>query len=410
MPENTWYRRGPALDRLPIGHEPQAGQPIGIPEGEALGIHISDEAADFIGKFISADTERAMGGILVGYAARSNRPFILIRSAIEARDAEVVNGDITFTDRSWDYMRQVWEREYPGTLVLGWFCSHPGAGVAVGGYDRFLHHRTFNRPWQVIFEIDPVKSASMFYRWNDDRLLPVENFYVWNARKEPPASLLPINAYRSYSQEPVTVRYRRAEVSPPVGGTPQDAAADKHLASPAQRETAATQETLRRPAYAALLPWAIIVLALFLFFWPGWPWSVPHLWSLAGERRQEMQQMQQMLDNPTTAAPATTPTAGSGLDAAPSDSSSVGPISTNAPPGGDTPPSAAGQPKPRASPAVHEQPVTYEIKPGDTLWEISEKVTGNPFDYHRLAQSNGIADPSLIYPGKKLHVSGGTPN
>ena len=65
------------------------------------------------------------GGVLLGYVAQSNRPFILISGAIEARYAEVVGGSIGFNERSWDYMHTLWRRDYPHTLVIGCFLSHP---------------------------------------------------------------------------------------------------------------------------------------------------------------------------------------------------------------------------------------------------------------------------------------------
>lgn len=46
----------------------------------------------------------------------------------------------------------------------------------------------------------------------------------------------------------------------------------------------------------------------------------------------------------------------------------------------------------------------YEIKKGDTLWSISERFTGNPFNYPRIAGENKLANPDLIFPGKKIRL------
>ena len=45
---------------------------------------------------------------------------------------------------------------------------------------------------------------------------------------------------------------------------------------------------------------------------------------------------------------------------------------------------------------------TYTVKQGDTLWHISGKFTGNPYNYPFVAKENEIPDPDLIYPKQKI--------
>lgn len=46
----------------------------------------------------------------------------------------------------------------------------------------------------------------------------------------------------------------------------------------------------------------------------------------------------------------------------------------------------------------------YLVVKGDTLWSISERFTGNPFNYPRIAGENKIANPDLIFPGQKIRL------
>jgi nucleoid-associated protein YgaU len=46
----------------------------------------------------------------------------------------------------------------------------------------------------------------------------------------------------------------------------------------------------------------------------------------------------------------------------------------------------------------------YIVKKGDTLWDISERFTGNPFNYPRIAGENLIENPDLIYPEQKIII------
>lgn len=48
----------------------------------------------------------------------------------------------------------------------------------------------------------------------------------------------------------------------------------------------------------------------------------------------------------------------------------------------------------------------YTIKPGDTLWDLSEKFLKDPFQWPKLWQRNQyITNPHWIYPGKPLRLS-----
>ena len=49
-------------------------------------------------------------------------------------------------------------------------------------------------------------------------------------------------------------------------------------------------------------------------------------------------------------------------------------------------------------------PITYEVKSGDTLWDIANRFYGNPFRYHLIADANDIANPDVIDVGQHLTI------
>lgn len=55
-------------------------------------------------------------------------------------------------------------------------------------------------------------------------------------------------------------------------------------------------------------------------------------------------------------------------------------------------------------PITKSIPNTYTVKPGDTLWIIAKRLTGNGANYKAIATKNGIKDPNKIYPGQKLVI------
>ena len=51
-----------------------------------------------------------------------------------------------------------------------------------------------------------------------------------------------------------------------------------------------------------------------------------------------------------------------------------------------------------------ENSETYEVKDGDTLWSISEKLYGSGYNWVDLAKANEISTPDVIESGSKLKV------
>ncbi len=64
-------------------------------------------------------------------------------------------------------------------------------------------------------------------------------------------------------------------------------------------------------------------------------------------------------------------------------------------------PAAAPAPAP-AAPAPKS--VTYRIKQGDTLWDISSTYYKNPWLYPKIAKANSIPNPDLIFAGTQIRI------
>ena len=65
----------------------------------------------------------------------------------------------------------------------------------------------------------------------------------------------------------------------------------------------------------------------------------------------------------------------------------------------------AQESKPTGALNLDTVPVTYIVKKGDTLWDISERFLGNPFDWPEVWKKNGfIVNHDLIYPGQTIRL------
>ncbi|MFH1187056.1 MAG: LysM peptidoglycan-binding domain-containing protein [Candidatus Levyibacteriota bacterium] len=49
-------------------------------------------------------------------------------------------------------------------------------------------------------------------------------------------------------------------------------------------------------------------------------------------------------------------------------------------------------------------PKTYEVKKGDDLWSISEKIYGSGYNWVDLVKENNLSNPEIIYVGAKLSI------
>jgi nucleoid-associated protein YgaU len=57
--------------------------------------------------------------------------------------------------------------------------------------------------------------------------------------------------------------------------------------------------------------------------------------------------------------------------------------------------------KPLSTPS---ESVVYKVKKGDTLYKITERYTGDGWNYPKVARENKIPNPDLIFPDQKIKV------
>jgi proteasome lid subunit RPN8/RPN11 len=112
------------------------------------------------------------GGFLVGEAFEdAERPgsyLARIKAAVPAQQTGASFLHFTFTGDSFDHIKRLIDRDYPGQQLLGWYHTHlfpATSNFGLSSIDHRLHLSTFRLPWQVagLINVDGKKRTLRFY-------------------------------------------------------------------------------------------------------------------------------------------------------------------------------------------------------------------------------------------------------
>jgi proteasome lid subunit RPN8/RPN11 len=114
-----------------------------------------------------SDKEREVGGVLIGRFRRRAPP--VVDGWIPALEAESPGHELTFTHDTWEHVHAVIAGDYPGCRIVGWYHTHPGAGVYMSPHDLFIHRNFFPDESQIAVVIDPVAREEAIFCWTTDQ-------------------------------------------------------------------------------------------------------------------------------------------------------------------------------------------------------------------------------------------------
>ena len=126
---------------------------------------------DVITQHVDAARARRVGGILVGRRRNSS---VIIETVIPAARVEEHHGEIVFQPEVWEQAYDIMLEHHPGSRIVGWYHSHPGAGPEFSDYDRRLHSVLFSEAPSVALVVDPLARQAAWYGWMLGRMTPAE--------------------------------------------------------------------------------------------------------------------------------------------------------------------------------------------------------------------------------------------
>lgn len=175
---STSSRAAPSY-RLPQKQPPLAnkGHLHGNPPNR-LCVIVSQAALRQLEAYSQSDTERELGGALLGQAYRhGERLFVEIGAVLPADNHSHGPVHFTFTADSWPALQKAQAQQYPQLDMVGWFHTHPDLGVFYSSDDVVVHSAAFTLPWHVGLVLDPVRREGCFFGWRDGELAALPGFY-----------------------------------------------------------------------------------------------------------------------------------------------------------------------------------------------------------------------------------------
>lgn len=134
-----------------------------------------------IEEHVCSDTDREVGGILVGRIDGS----AVVSASIPALQAVGSSANVTFTHEVWEEALTVVDRDHPGERIVGWYHSHPDFGVFLSEYDQFIQRNFFGGEGMVALVVDPIRGeGGWFVSVGDD----IEELPTFTTRSVPGAA------------------------------------------------------------------------------------------------------------------------------------------------------------------------------------------------------------------------------
>lgn len=143
---------------------------VGTLYRDAVAPAIPEEVLDEILSFSGSDLTHERGGFLIGQPVEGSPPLVLVKHFHPALEALGQATSLTFTHESWASARRQVEERFAGETIVGWQHTHPGMGVFLSHYDRFIQQHFFPLPWQVALVVDPRQQEFGFFHWREGEI------------------------------------------------------------------------------------------------------------------------------------------------------------------------------------------------------------------------------------------------
>lgn len=122
------------------------------------------ELLEKIDQHAQSSMEAEIGGILIGRIVDGRTT---VSEAMPALKAVGHRANVTFTHEVWEDVLKLVDEEFPDDRIIGWYHSHPGFGIFLSDYDKFIHQNFFSDESAVALVVDPHTREQGWFGWVD---------------------------------------------------------------------------------------------------------------------------------------------------------------------------------------------------------------------------------------------------
>ncbi len=149
---------------------------------DGMKIYMEDYAFTYLQLYAESGGFEERLAFLIGRQMVIDGQTVLFISGTVQGMYTIVEKDTTlFTEKSWQYAREQIKKYFRGLEIIGWMQSQPGYGVYLNSNYSSYHKKTFTKPEQVMFVMDPAEKINVFYVWNDERdnLTETKGYFIY---------------------------------------------------------------------------------------------------------------------------------------------------------------------------------------------------------------------------------------
>lgn len=132
---------------------------------------LSGPILEQIEEHVFSETDREVGGVLVGTLVDGE---LSVRAAIPALRATESAMNVTFTHEVWADVLDAVERDHPDSRIVGWYHSHPGFGLFLSEYDKFIQANFFGEPGMAALVMDPLAGDYGWFTCVGDQVIELD--------------------------------------------------------------------------------------------------------------------------------------------------------------------------------------------------------------------------------------------
>jgi LysM repeat protein len=383
-------------------------------------IYVEDYVYTFLGKLSAASMKEEHAGklaVLTGEVKwQEGVTYLFVRGAILTEGAEAAPDHVSLKENAWEKITEEAEKYFPHQDVVGWSVALPGISMHATETLTRAHVKYFGGE-KILFLMDPVEHEEAFFRYENSFLVKQSGFYLYYEKNQQ------MQSYMLAKQEALEEEH--------VEQT-EDTAVQSFRRIIKNKKESRTKESGSFLSYAATACLVISIGAVGVRFYQNYQLmqnaAGTEAVSTAGISELAAQ-TEETAARTASVTPASQAASAKTVTVTPAPSASARPTPTPmptltpvpsvspVPEPSETPVVTAGaavtlSPMPETSagdePASEEETtqtaaqsgVSYVVRPGDSLFQISLDHYGTIDQIEAICQLNGLSEEEIIYPGQ----------